>query len=278
MGKRFGFEVPGWARKALEAVPSPPVPATGQWEMSLAGFLRLRTDLPSAALKPLGLLDRYGAIGFGPETVGFDGEDIPWGRVVRIVARDVVEVVTGSAMEREAEHIRGLLPPLPGRKWVVEQAMGLLGSVAGPVLVKAAVGDVVCEIVYRGKFGREKVLPAGLFPALLQAARPDVVRSLVATAREREVEVMGLRSVRVEHASVGASAGGSDREGFDDDESDRDGPDREPVGGSAGGPGLVARPTGPPAGSPAGLLSPSPASTPDAPPPPRPPRQRSDPS
>jgi hypothetical protein len=248
MGKRF--EVSGWVRKALEAVPLPPVPATEQWEMSLAAFLRLRTDLPSVALKPLGLLDRYGAIGFGPETVGFDGEDIAWGRVVRIIARDVVEVVTDSAMEREAEHIRGLLPPLPGRKWVVEQAMGLLGSVAGPVTAKVAAGDVACEIVYRGRFGREKVLRAGLFPALLQAARPEVVRSLVATARERGVEVSGVRSP--------ASAGGSGR---------------EVAGGSADRPAL-ASPTGPPDGS----LSPSAASTPDARPLPLPPHPRSDPS
>ena len=266
MGKRFRFEVSGWVRKALEAVPLPPVPATEQWEMSLAAFLRLRTDLPSAALKPLGVLDRYGAIGFGPETVGFDGEDIPWERVVRIVARDVVEVVTDSAMEREAEHIRSLLPPLPGRKWVVAQAMGLLGSVAGPVMARAAVGDVACEIVYRGKFGREKVLRAGLFPALLQAARPEVVRRLVATAGERGVAVSGLRPAGpgLERAAAGASESGLEVTARSE---------RGPAGDAAAGAVLA-----PPADPPAGSFSPSPATTPDAPPPPRPPRQRSDPS
>jgi hypothetical protein len=40
-------------------------------------------------------------------------------------------------------------------------------------------------------------LQAGLFPALLQASRPQILRSLVATAREHGVEVSGLRKAAV---------------------------------------------------------------------------------
>jgi len=169
----------------------PSVPADAPWQLSLAGFLRMRTELPSLALKPLGLLDRYGEIAVGPDEVGFDGEDVRWNKVTRLVVRDVVEVVSTAAMAREAEKIRSLLPPVPGRKWVVERATTLLGDIAGPRLMRKRGGDVVSEIVYRGAFGREKTLQAGVFAALVMATWPEVRRSLVATARVHGIEVYG---------------------------------------------------------------------------------------
>jgi hypothetical protein len=101
-------------------------------------------------------------------------------------------------MEREAEHIRGLLPPLPGRKWVVEQAMGIIGNIAGPITAKVTAGDVACEIVYRGRFGREKSLQAGLFPALLMASRRQIHQSLIATALAQGAVVSGLSPERMD--------------------------------------------------------------------------------
>lgn len=175
------------------APPMPSIPAREQWELSLAAYLRHTTDLPSLALKPLGLLDRYGAVAVGPQTVGFDGEDVPWDKVVRLEVRDVVEVVSDAAMAHEAEKIRSLLPPLPGRKWVVDHAMALLGTFAGPRLAHARGGDVVSAIVYRGKLGRDKTLQAGVFAALVMATWPDVRRSLTSTARLHAVEVYGER-------------------------------------------------------------------------------------
>ena len=172
-------------------IPMPDVPATTVWEISLAAYLRRRTDLPSMALKPLGLLDRYGEVAVGPDHVAFDGEDVPWGKAVRVVVRDVVEVVSDAAMAREAEKIRHMLPPVPGRKWVVDHAMTMLGEFAGPRLTKARGGDVVSEVVYRGALGREKTLQAGVFAALVMATWPEVRHSLVATARVHGVEVYG---------------------------------------------------------------------------------------
>ncbi|MFD0631537.1 hypothetical protein ACFQ9X_07735 [Catenulispora yoronensis] len=131
----------------------PSVPAEAPWELSLAAYLRQTTALPSLALKPLGLLDRYGAVAVGPEAAGFDGDDVPWPKIVRLEVRDVVEVVSDAAMAREAEKIRSMLPPVPGRKWVVDHAMALLGDIAGPRLAGARGGDVVSEIVYRGCWG-----------------------------------------------------------------------------------------------------------------------------
>jgi hypothetical protein len=177
-----------WIHTAMESVPVPSIPATEPWEMSLAAFLRLRTDLPELALKPLGLLDRYGAVTLGPEVVGFDGEEIPWARVVRIGVREVGLVVTDSALDREAEKIRGLLPPLPGRKWVVERAMEVIGAAAMPLMAGKSAG-VACEIAYRTKLGREKILETGLFGALLLASRRPIHESFVATAREHGVPV-----------------------------------------------------------------------------------------
>ena len=172
-------------------IPMPNVPADALWEMSLAAYLRRRSDLPSLALKPLGLLDRYGEVAVGPEHMAFDGEDVPWDKVVRVIVRDLVEVVSDKAMAREAEKIRHMLPPVPGRKWVVDHAMALLGEFAGPRLAKARGGDVVSEVVYRGALGREKTVQAGVFAALVMATWPEVRESLVMTARRHGAEVYG---------------------------------------------------------------------------------------
>jgi hypothetical protein len=172
-------------------IPTPTAPADALWELSLAAYLRRRTDLPALALKPLGLLDRYGEVAVGPDHMAFDGEDVPWGRAVRLVVRDVAEVVSDVAMAHEAEKIRRMLPPVPGRKWVVDHAMALLGEFAAPRLTKARGGDVVSEVVYCGALGREKTVQAGVFAALVMATWPDVRHSLVATARMHGVEVYG---------------------------------------------------------------------------------------
>ena len=179
----------GDQKNAMIAMPA--APADALWEMSLAAYLRRRSDLPSLALKPLGLLDRYGEVAVGPDHMAFDGEDVPWDKVVRVIVRDLVEVVSGKAMAREAEKIRHMLPPVPGRKWVVDHAMALLGEFAGPRLTKARGGDVVSEVVYRGALGREKTVQAGVFAALVMATWPQVRESLVATARQHEAEVYG---------------------------------------------------------------------------------------
>ncbi len=172
-------------------IPMPSAPADALWEISLAAYLRRRTDLPSLALKPLGLLDRYGEVAVGPDHMAFDGEDVPWDKAVRVIVRDLVEVVSDKAMAREAEKIRHLLPPVPGRKWVVDHAMALLGDFAAPRLTKARGGDVVSEVVYRGALGREKTVQCGVFAALLMATWPEVRHSLIATARLHGVEVYG---------------------------------------------------------------------------------------
>lgn len=184
----------------IQTIPMPSVPADALWELSLAAYLRRRTDLPSLALKPLGLLDRYGEVAVGPDHMAFDGEDVPWGKAVRVVVRDVVDVVSDKAMAREAEKIRQMLPPVPGRKWVVEHAMALLGEFAAPRLTRARGGDVVSEVVYRGAFGREKTLQAGVFAALVMATWPEVRHSLVATARLHSVEVYGEMEQQLQDA------------------------------------------------------------------------------
>lgn len=175
----------------LTPMAMPAAPAEEPWQLSLAGYLRQRTDLPKLALKPLGLLDRYGEIAVSPTEMAFDGEDVPWGRVVRLELRDVVEVVSDAAMAREAEKIRSMLPPVPGRKWVVDHAMALLGDLAGPYLAKTHGGAVVSEVVHRGRLGREKTLQAGVFAALVMAKWPEVRHSLVATARLHEAGIFG---------------------------------------------------------------------------------------
>ncbi|NUR26203.1 MAG: hypothetical protein HOV83_10215 [Catenulispora sp.] len=177
----------------LKPLAMPSAPAEEPWQLSLAGYLRQSTDLPALALKPLGLLDRYGEIAVSPAEVSFDGEDVPWEKVIRLEVRDVLDVVTDAALEREAEKIRSMLPPVPGRKWVVDHAMALFGDIAGSFLGRARGGDVVSTVVYRGMLGREKTLQAGVFASLVMAGWPDVRRSLTATARSHGADVFGER-------------------------------------------------------------------------------------
>ncbi|MDG4864399.1 hypothetical protein P8605_40270, partial [Streptomyces sp. T-3] len=70
-----------WVHRALVALPAPAAPAAEQWEFSLGALITTHPRVPAVTAKPLRLLDGMGALRFGPESVGFDGEDIPWEKV-----------------------------------------------------------------------------------------------------------------------------------------------------------------------------------------------------
>ncbi|WP_126636702.1 hypothetical protein [Embleya hyalina] len=184
-----------WVRATLDALPAPNAPTFLAWEFSLGALVCRHPKVPAITARPLRLLDGLGAVRFGPETVGFDGEDIPWEKVVRLTTHDAFESMTTAALDTEVDRIRDVLPPLPGRKWAVTKVVEGLLTV---VLASLEQADdrridrvpVACEITYRGLLGRERTLRASLFATALLARQTAVAESLVATARAHGVEVV----------------------------------------------------------------------------------------
>ncbi|MEU0934680.1 hypothetical protein [Embleya sp. NPDC005971] len=184
-----------WVHGTLDALPAPAAPATAAWEFSLGALVCRHPKVPAVTARPLKLLDGLGAVRFGPETVGFDGEDIPWEKVLRLTLHDAFASMTTAALDTEVDRIRDVLPPLPGRKWAVTKVVEGLLTVVLASLEQADdrrldSAEVACEITYRGLLGREKTLRASLFATALLARQTAVADSLVATARAHGVEVV----------------------------------------------------------------------------------------
>ncbi|MFC0600089.1 hypothetical protein [Streptomyces palmae] len=184
-----------WVLRVLGTLPAPAAPAAEEWEFSLGALVCHHERVPAVTAKALGSLDSLGAVRFGPESVGFDGEDIPWDKVVRIQLHNGFAAMTTEALDNEIDRIRELLPPIPGRKWAVTKIIDGLATVVLGSLEKAAEQrldetNVACEIVYRGRLGREKTLRANLFSTALLAHQTDVAYSLVVTAQSMGVTVV----------------------------------------------------------------------------------------
>lgn len=184
-----------WVRGTLDALPAPAAPATVAWEFSLGALVCRHPKVPAITARPLRLLDGLGAVRFGPESVGFDGEDIPWEKVIRLTVHDAFASMTTAALDTEVDRVREVLPPLPGRKWAVTKVVEGLLTVVLASLEQADdrrldSAEVACEITYRGLLGREKTLRASLFATALLARQTAVADSLVATARAHGVEVV----------------------------------------------------------------------------------------
>ncbi|TVL90066.1 hypothetical protein CD790_23225 [Streptomyces sp. SAJ15] len=185
-----------WVHGVLGALPAPAAPAVEQWEFSLGALVCRHPRVPAITAKALRSLDGIGALRFGPESVGFDGEDIPWDKVVRIQLHNAFAAMTTDALDNEVDRVRELLPPIPGRKWAVTKVVEGLAAVVLASLEQAAderldAVNVACEITYRGgMLGREKTLRANLFTTALLAHQADVAYSLVVTAQAKGVPVL----------------------------------------------------------------------------------------
>lgn len=172
----------------------PSAPATVTWEYSLGVLICLHPRVPAATAKLLSALDGLGAVRFGPDDVGFDGENVPWEKVTGLRLHDAFTVMTTDGLDTEIDRVRDVLPPVPGRKWVVSKAVEAAATVALASLEQAAARrldavDVACEITYKGLLGRQKTISASLFATALLAQHPEVAQSLVATAVAHGVPV-----------------------------------------------------------------------------------------
>ncbi|WP_207892077.1 hypothetical protein [Streptacidiphilus pinicola] len=185
-----------WAYKALTQVAPPAVPVVEPWVLSVGALLGRHPRTPQLVHKALGLLDGFGAVHLGPEGVGFDGEEIPWEKLLEVRTRNAFEVMTTQALEQEVDRIRRFLPPVPGRKWLVTRAAETLGTVVLAALEHGSFDrpldqiEVPVEIAYKGLLGRRRVLTGGLFAVAGLVVVDQAAESLAATARQHGVPVV----------------------------------------------------------------------------------------
>ncbi|MDI2131086.1 hypothetical protein [Yinghuangia seranimata] len=194
-----------WARNALGALPVPASPAVATWEYSVGVLVCLHPRIPSATARLLRPLDSLGAVKFGPDGIGFDGEFVPWEKVLGLRVHDAFAAMTTDALDGEVDRVREVLPPVPGRKWAVTKVVEAVATVALASLEQAAEDrldliEVPCEITYKGLLGRQKTLRASLFATALLAQQPAVSASLLATARAKGVQVTAAAPITQDDA------------------------------------------------------------------------------
>lgn len=203
----------------LDKLIPPPDPTSSEpWEVSIAELVRKTRKVPKLAVKPLDLLDRFGSVRITPDEIGFDNDNVEWGKVVELRTHLISNLLTGKALENEVDRIRNYLPPIPGRKWVVNKVVNLMLdltlALSGDDLAQKVAsgidsfgvdsddpnaGRVVAEIVYKGRFGRTKDVQCGLFAAAVLAAQRGVTDALCQGAGMRGIPVVA--SADEEHFS-----------------------------------------------------------------------------
>ncbi|MER0240736.1 hypothetical protein AAHZ94_01570 [Streptomyces sp. HSW2009] len=194
--RRTGANASGeWVIGVLGALPAPASPATEEWEFSLGALVCKHPRVPAVTARALRPFDSLGALRFGPESVGFEGEDIPWKKVTGLQLHNAFGAMTTEALDAEVDRIREVLPPVPGRKWAVTKVVEGLASVMLAALEQASEQrldsvNVGCEVMYKGALGRTKTLRANLFTTALLAQQLDVAHSLVVTAQAAGIPVL----------------------------------------------------------------------------------------
>lgn len=179
--------------KLLAGIEPPTEPLTSVWEISAVGLVRRIHDVPSIASKALGQIDRLGAVRIGPDALGFDRDDVAWHKITVVRTRRMTEVLTDTALEREVERLRKMLPPVPGRRWVLEKLAGALGDLSRMALDRAGsealTRNVVSEVEYRGALGRNRTLAGGLVSTAVFGLIPEANQLVLAKAQRVGAEI-----------------------------------------------------------------------------------------
>jgi hypothetical protein len=170
---------------------------TRPWDVSIATLVSSHPKVPSITGRLLRRFDRFGSVTIGPDQVGFDLKTIRWDRVIEIRVHPTANLVPAVVLTREADRIRAMLPPIPGRRWMVRKvASGLLAGVMAlsrrPQWPTDTAAMLPCEIVYRNVIGRRASLSAGLFALIVMAMIPEASDSLLRVAEGRLIPVRAV--------------------------------------------------------------------------------------
>jgi len=184
-------------------IEGPTVPLQEAWSVGLGQILsthpRLWDGLRSGAVS----LDRLGYLEISPDAISFDHNAVAWDEITEIKFGPAVDVVTSHALHNEIGRLTARLPPMPGRDWLVRQAVEVLVALClatvGTVpdedadTTSGAVGDrtpmgVPVMITYGSAVRPSKLVP-GVFVALIAASIPSVSQAIAQIARERGIKV-----------------------------------------------------------------------------------------
>jgi hypothetical protein len=192
---RLAFRMVGrGGRTMLSAVPRPPSPVTEPWEVSIGTLVCAHPKVPSIVGRLLRRFDKFGRVSIAPDRVGFDNKTIKWSRVIEIRSYPTKNLVPDIVLDREIDRVREMFPPTPGRRWMLMKVAHVVSPVVmsftrRPRWPAATAPMIPCEIVYRSVLGRQAILPAGVFAAVMLGAIPEASNSLITTARARAIPV-----------------------------------------------------------------------------------------
>lgn len=191
---RFGVPA-DWLQSAIENIAPPPAPVAEPWALSIATLVRGNRDIPWAADKALGFLDRFGSVRVGPEEVGVDDLDVAWDDVIELPTSNLVDHLSSRGIDREVDRLRAFLPPFPYRARVVRAVAQSLMTLTLAALDRTlqdgpAVRPIVSGIVHSGRFGRRQEVAIGVTTSVLLAGLPAVNEALVKTAHAHGVPVV----------------------------------------------------------------------------------------
>ena len=181
------------AGRLREALVPPAVPLREPWHAGLGGLVGAHPRVPAGVRRLLGVLDRFGQITLELESFDLDGERVRWNDVTHVRLAPVVEVVSAEVLHHEIGRLTSMLPPVPGRKWLVRQATDVLVGLcfASAATVRGRGSDhpdpdgdgrvIPAVVVVRTRTGHKDVTPS-LFSALVCAAVPGVTEALITAA------------------------------------------------------------------------------------------------
>ena len=194
----------------VAGIEGPPVPLGISWGVGLGQVLSGHPKLSDGLRRLVGHLDRFGQIGLSPSAINFDGEEVRWEKVDEIIFAAPSDVITSHALQMEVKRLKSLLPPVPGRAWLVGQVVGVMAAlclaVAGPTETSTDDDDEVSigvpvSVMYGGLMRRKQLTP-GVFAALIAASRPTVSEAITRIAQERGIKVTAAPPSRSHRQAV----------------------------------------------------------------------------
>jgi hypothetical protein len=192
----------GVAEKLAERVPevldglgAPVVPLQDKWEI---GFGRFAADLirvPDRLRRLTRKLDGVGALAISPDAVTVDGTKVAWKDVTEITFGTIPDAFTANAADKMADRLVAALPRIPGRAWLVRQAMDTLVAIGLVIQGRTPGGPedgpahVLMAVTYRERLGKKEVNP-GLFALQVSSLMPSVAAALVDLAGRHSIPVV----------------------------------------------------------------------------------------
>lgn len=210
-------EVAATVPRMFATVDGPTLPLQETWALGLGDLLRDHPKLPGMPGIAVGYLNRLGSLQISAGSISIDGDEVPWGKIEEIEFGSASEVLMSRALEHEIERLTARLPPVPGRAWLVRQAVEVLIALcssadAAPdgsarsrsagVVGETSVG-VPVKIAYRaGILGGSKKLTPGIFVTLVAALVPDTSQAISAIAHERGLKITASPPLRYREQAI----------------------------------------------------------------------------